>query len=42
MPKPVMIPVSATTGVGIDQWIRWLKGVNIPRGAACAIGAPSW
>ncbi len=42
MPKPVMIRLSATTGEGIDQWVRWLKGVNVPRAAACAVGAPSW
>ena len=42
MPKPALIRLSATTGEGIDQWIRWLKGVNVPRGAACAVGGPSW
>ena len=42
MPKPALIRMSATTGEGIDQWIRWLKGVNVPRGAACAVGGPSW
>jgi hydrogenase nickel incorporation protein HypB len=42
MPKPAMIRVSATTGEGIDQWVRWLKGINIPRAAACAVGGPPW
>jgi hydrogenase nickel incorporation protein HypB len=42
MPKPALIRVSATTGEGIDQWIRWLKGINIPRAATCAVGGPSW
>jgi hydrogenase nickel incorporation protein HypB len=42
MPKPAMIRVSATTGEGIDQWVRWLKGIKVPRAAACAVGAPSW
>jgi hydrogenase nickel incorporation protein HypB len=42
MPKPALIRVSAETGEGIDQWLRWLKGVGVPRGAACAVGAASW
>lgn len=42
MPKPAMIRVSATTGEGIDQWIRWLNGIKVPRAAACAVGAASW
>ena len=42
MPKPALIRVSATTGEGIDQWIRWLEGVNAPRSAACAVGGWSW
>jgi hydrogenase nickel incorporation protein HypB len=28
MPRPVMIPVSATTGEGIDRWIRWLGAIR--------------
>ena len=24
MPKPAMIAMSATTGVGVDEWIQWL------------------
>jgi hydrogenase nickel incorporation protein HypB len=42
MPKPALIRMSATTGEGIDQWIRWLKAVNMPRAAACAVGGPPW
>ena len=37
MPRPAMVPVSAKTGEGIDQWIRWLKGCDRPRAAACAV-----
>jgi hypothetical protein len=37
-----MIPVSATTGEGISQWLRWLNGIRAPRAAACAVGAVSW
>ncbi len=36
MPKPTVIPVSATTGAGIPQWVRWLEGVGHPHGARCA------
>lgn len=25
MPEPVMIPVSATTGEGIERWVAWLE-----------------
>jgi hydrogenase nickel incorporation protein HypB len=42
MPKPAAICFSATTGEGLDLWIRWLKGINMPRAAACAAGVPSW
>jgi hydrogenase nickel incorporation protein HypB len=42
MPRPTMIQVSATTGAGMDGWVRWLAGVRAPRAASCAIGAPSW
>jgi hydrogenase nickel incorporation protein HypB len=42
MPKPMMIPVSATTGDGIALWLRWLNGIRAPRAAACAVGAVSW
>jgi hydrogenase nickel incorporation protein HypB len=35
MPRPAMLVVSARTGLGIDQWIRWLEAVGNPRSAAC-------
>jgi hydrogenase nickel incorporation protein HypB len=38
MVRPAMLRVSARTGQGIDRWIWWLRGVNRPRGAACATG----
>jgi hydrogenase nickel incorporation protein HypB len=39
MPRPAMLRVSATTGLGIDQWVRWLEGIGRPRSAACAASA---
>jgi hydrogenase nickel incorporation protein HypB len=42
MARPALIRVSATTGEGIGQWLRWLTGINTPRAAACAVGAASW
>jgi hydrogenase nickel incorporation protein HypB len=36
MPRPAMLMVSARTGEGVDQWIRWLHGVRHYRTAACA------
>jgi hydrogenase nickel incorporation protein HypB len=36
MRKPAMLLVSAKTGMGIDVWIRWLRGLGKPRTAACA------
>jgi hydrogenase nickel incorporation protein HypB len=39
MPTPRMLQVSATTGQGIAEWVRWLHGIGRPRGAACATGA---
>lgn len=36
MPRPAVIPVAATSGTGIDSWVRWLHGVGKPRGARCA------
>jgi len=42
MPRPALIPVSATTGEGIDRWLRWLAGVTSMRAAPCAIGAAPW
>ncbi len=38
MPRPAMLLVSAKTGLGIDDWIRWLRGQGRPRSAACAVG----
>jgi len=38
MRHPALLLVSAKTGQGIDQWIRWLQGVGKPRSAACATG----
>jgi hydrogenase nickel incorporation protein HypB len=38
MRHPAMLLVSAKTGRGIDQWIKWLRGVGRPRSAACATG----
>lgn len=26
MPNPLMLPVSAATGAGLDEWIAWLEG----------------
>jgi hydrogenase nickel incorporation protein HypB len=37
MPRPAAIEVSATTGQGIDQWVRWLCGVGQARSARCAV-----
>jgi hydrogenase nickel incorporation protein HypB len=40
MPAPKMLCVSARTGEGIDQWVRWLKGRGRPhQQAVCATGA---
>ena len=36
MPRPTVIPVAATAGIGIDSWVRWLHGVANPRSARCA------
>jgi hydrogenase nickel incorporation protein HypB len=38
MPNPIVIPIAATTGYGVDQWIRWLRGAGQARPAACATG----
>jgi hydrogenase nickel incorporation protein HypB len=37
MPRPAMLLVSAKTGRGINEWIRWLGGRAQPRGASCAV-----
>jgi hydrogenase nickel incorporation protein HypB len=36
MPRPVHIPVSATTGEGMDCWLEWLDTVGVPRSAQAA------
>jgi len=38
MTRPAMIRISAKTGEGIPQWIKWLRGVGRPRTASCATG----
>lgn len=40
MPTPAMIQISAATGQGIDQWVRWMRGVTAHRAAPCAV--PAW
>jgi hydrogenase nickel incorporation protein HypB len=37
MPRPAVIQVAAPTGQGIDQWVRWLRGVGRARSARCAV-----
>jgi hydrogenase nickel incorporation protein HypB len=27
MPRPLYLPISATTGEGMDRWLEWLEGV---------------
>ena len=39
MPKPALIALSARTGHGVEQWIRWLQGLGRPRGSLCASAA---
>jgi hydrogenase nickel incorporation protein HypB len=39
MPRLAVLRVAATTGLGIDRWIQWLKGLGRPRGAGCATAA---
>lgn len=36
MPHPAVIHVSATTGAGIDAWVRWLDGIGRRHGAPCS------
>ena len=38
MPRPAMLLVSAKTGVGMHEWIGWLRGQGHPRLAPCAGG----
>ena len=37
MPRPSMLLVSAKTGLGIDEWVRWLDGLGHRRGTRCAV-----
>jgi len=39
MPVPRMIPLSARTGEGIEQWIHWLSALCIPRTSMHVVGA---
>ncbi len=39
MQTPRVLQVSARKGEGIDGWIRWLRAIGQPRGAACATAA---
>jgi hydrogenase nickel incorporation protein HypB len=39
MPRPVYIPVSATTGEGIDRWLEWLDTVGVPQSVQAAHSA---
>jgi hydrogenase nickel incorporation protein HypB len=39
MPRPVYMPVSATTGEGMDRWLEWLDTVGTPRSAQAAHSA---
>jgi hydrogenase nickel incorporation protein HypB len=39
MPRPVYIPVSATTGEGIDRWLEWLDRVGVPQSVQAAHSA---
>jgi hydrogenase nickel incorporation protein HypB len=38
MTQPAMLSISAKTGQGLDEWLRWLRGVASPRSARCATG----
>ncbi|HYM25216.1 MAG TPA: hydrogenase nickel incorporation protein HypB [Vicinamibacterales bacterium] len=39
MPRPAMLQLSSRSGLGVDEWIRWLRGQGRPRSAPCATGA---
>jgi hydrogenase nickel incorporation protein HypB len=39
MPRPAMLRLSAVSGEGVGQWIRWLQGVGHPRTSLCASAA---
>jgi hydrogenase nickel incorporation protein HypB len=36
MPRPVYIPISATSGEGMDRWLEWLERVGAPQSAPTA------
>jgi hydrogenase nickel incorporation protein HypB len=39
MPRPAMLTVSAKTGAGIAEWVRWLQGIGRSRAACCTVAA---
>jgi hydrogenase nickel incorporation protein HypB len=39
MPVPRLLYVSASTGAGIAEWVRWLRAIGRPQAAACAAAA---
>lgn len=39
MPRPAVLVLSAKTGVGMADFIRWLKAVGHPRSAPCTAAA---
>ena len=39
MQRPAMLLVSARTGEGITQWLRWLEGLGRVRHAPCALAS---
>jgi hydrogenase nickel incorporation protein HypB len=39
MQTPRLLRVSATSGLGVPEWIRWLRAIGRPLGAACAAAA---
>jgi hydrogenase nickel incorporation protein HypB len=39
MPTPTMLAVSAKTGQGIGEWVRWLQALGNRRSAPCAVGS---
>ena len=39
MPRAAMLQISSSSGAGVAEWIRWLRGQGWPRGAACTTAA---
>jgi hydrogenase nickel incorporation protein HypB len=39
MPRPAVLEISAVTGHGVRNWIRWLRGIGKPCATACAAAA---